>query len=100
LACVRKIDPLGDSTPTYIQVAKDIVARIEDGEITHRLPAERAMAQEYGVAYETVRHSVKTLRERGLIITRHGRGSFVGPVTPSDSEDSGNSADGSTDDGR
>jgi GntR family transcriptional regulator len=98
LAFVRKIDPLGDSTPTYLQVAKDIVARIEDGEITHRLPGERAMAQEYEVAYETVRHSTKTLREWGVIFTRHGRGSFVEPVTPSGSDDNGHSdGDGSDD---
>ena len=51
--------------------------RIEAGEITHRLPSERDLAEEYGVAYQTVRHAMKLLRERGLIITRQGRGTFV-----------------------
>ena len=51
--------------------------RIETGEITHRLPSERDLAEEYGVAYQTVRHAMKLLRERGLIITRQGRGTFV-----------------------
>jgi DNA-binding GntR family transcriptional regulator len=73
---VRAIDPLGPDF-TYIQVANDIAARIEVGEISHKLPAERALAEEYGVAYQTVRHAMKVLRERGLIVTRQGRGTFV-----------------------
>ena len=73
------IDPLGPDF-TYIQVANDIATKIEVGEITHRLPAERALAEEYGCAYQTVRHAMKVLRERGLIITRQGRGTFVNPA--------------------
>lgn len=72
------VDPLGPDF-AYIQVANDIAAKIEVGEITHKLPAERALAEEYGVAYQTVRHAMKVLRERGLIITRQGRGTFVAP---------------------
>lgn len=71
-----EIDPLrGDYT--YLQVADSIAARIEVGEFTHKLPAERALAQEYGVAYQTLRHAMEILRDRGLIITRQGRGTFV-----------------------
>ena len=73
------VDPLGPDF-AYIQVANDIAAKIEVGEITHKLPAERALAEEYGVAYQTVRHAMKILRERGLIITRQGRGTFVAPA--------------------
>ena len=73
------VDPLGPDF-SYIQVANDIAARIEIGEISHKLPAERALAEEYGVAYQTVRHAMKVLRERGLIITRQGRGTFVAPA--------------------
>ena len=74
------IDPLGPDF-AYIQVANHIASRIEVGEITHKLPAERALAVEYGVAYQTVRHAMAELRERGLIITRQGRGTFVAPKT-------------------
>jgi GntR family transcriptional regulator len=70
------VDPLGADF-AYVQVANHIAVRIEAGEITHKLPAERDLAQEYGVAYQTVRHAMKVLRERGLIITRQGRGTFV-----------------------
>jgi DNA-binding GntR family transcriptional regulator len=61
----------------YDQVADDIARRIADGEITVKLPAEKALADEYGVAYVTVRHAMAILRERGVIITVHGRGTFV-----------------------
>jgi len=63
----------------YDQVADDLERRINDGEITAKLPAERDLADEYGVAYTTVRHAMQLLRDRGVIITRHGRGTFVMP---------------------
>jgi GntR family transcriptional regulator len=62
-----------------VQAANAIAARIEAGEITHRLPAERDLARDLGVSYQTLRHSMKLLRQRGLIITRQGRGTFVTP---------------------
>lgn len=43
----------------------------------HTLPAERKLAVEYGVAYQTVRRAMKVLRDRGLIITVQGRGTFL-----------------------
>jgi GntR family transcriptional regulator len=73
---VSPVDPLGPDF-AYVQVANNLAVRIEAGEITHKLPSERDLAEEYGVAYQTVRHAMKVLRERGLIITRQGRGTFV-----------------------
>ncbi len=62
-----------------MQVANNIAARIGAGEMTHKLPSERSLAEEYGVAYQTVRHAMAVLRDQGLIITRQGRGTFVAP---------------------
>ncbi len=70
------IDPFG-AEPAYAQVANDVERRIKAGEFTRKLPAERAFAEEYGCAYTTVRHAMAILRERGVIITAHGRGTFV-----------------------
>ena len=72
-----EIDPIGDPEYTYLQAAAAITARIRAGQITGRLPAERQLAHELGVSYQTVRHALAILRDHGLIITRHGRGSFV-----------------------
>lgn len=41
--------------------------------------AERSLAAEYGTAYTTVRRATEVLRERGVILTVHGRGTFVKP---------------------
>lgn len=73
-----KIDTSGPGL-VYVQVADHIAARIEAGELApgSRLPAERDLAAEYGVAYDSVRRATAVLRERGLIVTVHGRGTFV-----------------------
>jgi GntR family transcriptional regulator len=63
----------------YVQVAEHIAARIEAGALMRgqRLPPERDLAREYGVAYNTMRKALEQLREQGLIVTMHGRGTFV-----------------------
>ena len=63
----------------YMQVADDVDRRVKDREITVKLPGERDLAEEYGVAYATIRRAMEVLRDRGVIITRHGRGTFVNP---------------------
>jgi GntR family transcriptional regulator len=85
---VAKIDPLGPGK-TYLRVADKIAARIDAGELTYKLPAERSLAEEYGVAYQTVRRSMEILRDRGLIITRQGRGTFVDPAYRRDGSSNG-----------
>ncbi|MEM7191149.1 MAG: FadR/GntR family transcriptional regulator [Pseudomonadota bacterium] len=42
-----------------------------------RLPAERALADEYGVARGTVREALKILEKQGLVETRAGSGTYV-----------------------
>jgi len=70
------VDPLGPDF-AYVQVADAIAGLISTGEIAHRLPDSRHLAEEFGVAYQTVRHSLQVLRDRGLISTQPGRGTFV-----------------------
>ena len=68
-----------DADLAYLRVADDIASRIGSGELVPgaRLRAERDLATHYGVSYGTVRHAMEVLRERGLIETIHGRGTFV-----------------------
>lgn len=75
------IDPTAPKL-VYVQVADHIAARIEAGELapSARLAAERDLATEYGVSYDTIRRATALLRERGLIITIVGRGTFVKPA--------------------
>jgi GntR family transcriptional regulator len=68
-----------DADLAYMRVAGDIAARIASGELRPgaRLRAERELAEYYEVSYGTVRRAMQVLRERALITTIHGRGTFV-----------------------
>lgn len=68
--------------PPWRQVTDDMRRRIETGEWTGRLPAEKTLAQEYGVALGTVRKAMLALRTEGLIETSKGWGSYVAGSTP------------------
>jgi GntR family transcriptional regulator len=78
---VSDIEATGGRTPelAYMRVADDITARITSGELAPgaRLLSERDLATYYGVAFHTVRHAMQILRERSLIVSVHGRGTFV-----------------------
>lgn len=62
-------------------IADHLAARIDAGEFVPgaRLAPERDLADEYGVAYLTIRRAMVELRERGLILTVHGKGTFIAP---------------------
>jgi len=63
------------------QVAADIEADIDAGKLPPdtRLPSEAELAVQYGVARVTVRRAMAQLRDRGKVVTVHGRGSYVAP---------------------
>lgn len=79
---ISNFDP-GD-TPGYIyeRMADHIAARINAGELApHKpLPAERRLAEEYGVSLGTARRATELLRERGLVVTLRSKGTFVADV--------------------
>ncbi|WP_250213763.1 GntR family transcriptional regulator [Acrocarpospora catenulata] len=66
----------------YSQVADILAKRIENGELSpgDRVPSENEIKNEYGVAQMTARRVHRELRERGLVHTVPGEGSFVGPA--------------------
>ena len=63
----------------YAQIVDYVKGHIESGdwEPGHRLPAERDMAERWGVAYLTVRRAMAELRKMGLIVSVQGRGTYV-----------------------
>lgn len=63
--------------PPYRQLAAILRQRIEDGEITARLPGEKSLTEEFGVALATARKAVKVLRDDGLVRTVPGWGTYV-----------------------
>ena len=65
--------------PLYVQIADHVAGQIERGELRpgSRLPAERDLADNWGVAYQTIRRAMRELRERGLISSVVGKGTYV-----------------------
>lgn len=63
----------------YVRVADAVEREIRSGRLPHgaRLPNERDMGAQYGVAPGTVRRAVKELRQRGLVVTLPNKGTFV-----------------------
>ena len=81
-------DPPGIDTSgpalVYIQVADRLAARIGSGQLVpgSRLPAERNLAAEYGVAYDTIRRGHGTAaRTRPHRHSANGHGTFVAGST-------------------
>jgi GntR family transcriptional regulator len=69
----------GSPVPLYVQCADWIAFEITAGRLTPgtKLPAERDLAESWQVAYLTVRRAMRELRERGLIITVQGKGTYI-----------------------
>jgi GntR family transcriptional regulator len=80
IVAVPPFDPGADPFAyLYESMAAHIEARIRAGELAKgdRLPNERELAAEYGVSVHTSRSAVRLLRDRGLLITRAVKGTFV-----------------------
>ena len=63
----------------YKRLAALLRARINSGELAvgQRLPSEKDLQDEYGMARETIRKAVGLLRSEGLVEVRQGHGTFV-----------------------
>ena len=63
----------------YEQIVQQVEESILKGQLKpgDQLPAERDLAQSFGVSRTAVREAVKTLREKGLVEAYSGRGTFV-----------------------
>ena len=81
------IDPLGakpvyrtvKTSRLYEQIVQQVEESILKGQLKpgDQLPAERDLAQRFGVSRTAVREAVKALREKGLVEAYSGRGTFV-----------------------
>lgn len=67
------------SIPLYIQIAEGLIGQIESGELPpgERLPAERELSEDLGVNRMTLRRALRVLETQGLIVRKHGIGTYV-----------------------
>ncbi len=67
------------------QAAQEILNGIESGRLTGEnglLPSEAALSQRLGVSRATIREALSQLEQRGVLIRRHGVGTFARPPAP------------------
>ena len=68
----------------YRQLAAILRDRIRNGALPpgRRMPSEKDLHDEFGLARETVRRALAVLRQEGLIEIRQGHGTFVVDTPP------------------
>ena len=65
--------------PIYEQIVAQIKAEVIEGRMTagDALPSVRALSRELKISALTVKKAYDNLEEEGLIVTVHGKGSFI-----------------------
>lgn len=68
-----------DARPMYLQVVEQIRQRIAAGDwpAGKELPSIRVLAADLRVSVITIKRAYLDLESEGVIVTRHGKGSFV-----------------------
>ena len=63
----------------YMQIARQIKNSIQDGQLKvgDRLPAERALAEQFGTSRASIREALSALEMLGLIVCKSGHGNFI-----------------------
>lgn len=66
-------------TPLYVQLMDEVEQAINNGiyKPGDRIMTEAEMAKKYGVSLITVRKAIGSLMEKGLVIRKQGKGTFV-----------------------
>lgn len=64
-------------TPLLIQLKDEIEKQINEGVYTDQIPSEREIMQQYDVSRSTVREAINSLVREGILIKKHGKGTYV-----------------------
>ncbi|MBI5303674.1 MAG: GntR family transcriptional regulator [Chloroflexi bacterium] len=67
------------------QVVQEILAGIHAGKLARDnggLPSETELSQRFGVSRATIREALSQIEQRGVVVRRHGVGTFVAPMLP------------------
>ncbi|MBF4162957.1 GntR family transcriptional regulator [Nocardioides acrostichi] len=88
--------PLEDSAdvPPFEQLRRQIASRASSGDLPPgtRLPTVRALAEQLGLANNTVAKTYRALEGDGVIVTEGRRGTFVASGSRAASEDAARAA--------
>jgi GntR family transcriptional regulator len=73
-----------DQRPLYIQVSDALRQLVQSGHYApgERLPSEIELSQRLGISRPTLREAMRMLEEEGIIVRRHGVGTFLAASRP------------------
>jgi GntR family transcriptional regulator len=83
---LQDLTPLRDPRPLYLQVEEALMKQLANSEPGEQLPPEPELAQQLGISRATLREALHSLKNRGMIASKRGVGTFVQarlPVIPS-----------------
>lgn len=65
-------------------IVEDVIEKIKNKDLRpgDKLPNEKEMAEEFGVSRISLREALRFLSAKGLVVTRHGEGSFINEYDP------------------
>lgn len=68
----------------YQMISNQIIEEIKKGNYQpgEKLPAEFEMAKQFNVSRETFRSAVRQLEKRGVVVVKHGVGTFITKILP------------------
>lgn len=71
------------NTPLSTQVIEIIIKRIKDGTYPpgSQIPPENDLAQRFDVSRSTIRKAMSALTARGMVVQKHGVGTFVSNIS-------------------
>ena len=74
-----KVQPLTKHKSLAQELVDALSDRIRDGrlKIGDKLPSEAAIEQQFGVSRTVVREAISRMQAAGLVVTRHGIGTFI-----------------------
>ena len=75
----NKVQPLTKHKSLAQELVDALGDRIRDGrlKVGDKLPSEAAIEAQYGVSRTVVREAISRLQAAGLVVTRHGIGTFI-----------------------
>ena len=73
-----------DAERLYNQIVRQVEGRILKGELRpgDRLPSQRELARQLQVGQVAVKEALRALAAKGLVVVRHGSGTFVSDMNP------------------
>ena len=81
MASLGLVVDAASAVPTFLQLRAQLIDQVRSGALKPgaRIPTVRALAEELGIAPNTVAKAYRHLEEDGIVETRGRNGSFISP---------------------